>query len=315
MATAGVYIGVDIAQDALDVACRPDGTAWRVRNDTAGLAQLAAHLCALDPERVVLEATGGLEVPVTAALAAAGLPLVVLNPRQVRDFARATGRLAKTDALDAQVLAHFAEAVRPAVRPLPAAATRELVAVVNRRRQLLEMLAAEQHRRRTGPPRFRAHLAEHIQWLKEQIALLDAELAELIRRSPAWCATDAQLRSVPGVGPVLSATLLGLLPELGRLDRKQIAALVGVAPRAWDSGLRRGQRHVVGGRATVRAVLYMNTLVAIRRNPAIRTFYARLLAAGKPKKLALTACMRKLLVVLNALIRDGRRWEPVPGSA
>jgi transposase len=265
---------------------------------------------------IVLEATGGFHLPVVAALAAAKLPVVAVNPRQARDFAKATGKLAKTDRIDAQVLAHFAEAVRPEVRPLPDAATQELAVLVARRRQLMEMRVAEQNRSRGTPARIRSQIREHVEWLNRQIDELDHDIGQRIRSSPAWRERDDLYRSTPGVGPVLSATLLADLPELGSISDKQIAALVGLAPLNQDSGKKRGQRVIWGGRATVRAALYMATLVATRRNPVIHTFYQRLLAMHKPKKVALTACMHKLLRILNAMVRHQTAWSaPVPAGA
>ena len=259
---------------------------------------------------MLLEATGGLEVPLVSALAAAALPVVVVNPRQVRDFARATGKLAKTDALDAQVLAHFAEAVRPPVRPLRDADTQELNSLTTRRNQLMTMLVAEKNRLRRASHSVRPGIQSHIMWLEQELNDLDKDLRTTLRRSPVWREKDDLLRSVPGVGEQLSLSLLAYLPELGTLDRKQIAALVGVAPFNRDSGPRRGKRSIWGGRTRVRAVLYMGALVASRYNPILRVFYQRLLAAGKPKKLALTACMRKLLTILNAMVKTGQHWTP-----
>jgi transposase len=259
---------------------------------------------------VILEATGGFELPLVGALLAAGLPVTVVNPRQVRDFARATGQLAKTDAIDARVLAHFGEAVRPELRPLPNEATRELAALVARRRQLIEMLTAEKNRLRLAARAVRRDIEQHIRWLERRLSDLDGNLAQQVRSSPNWRARDDLLQSVPGIGPVSSVTLLAQLPELGRLNRKEIAALVGVAPLNRDSGTLRGRRRVWGGRRHVRATLYMATLVATRCNPTIRSFYTRLLAAGKPKKLALTASMRKLLITLNAMLRNNVPWQP-----
>jgi transposase len=260
------------------------------------------------PALIVLEATGGLELPLTGALAAAGLPVVVVNPRQVRDFAKATGRLAKTDALDAAVLAQFAEAVRPPLRPLPDAATQALSALLLRRRQLIAMLTAEKNRLGLAPTPVRKGITVHIRWLDGRLADLNEELAHTIRESPVWREKDDLLQSTPGVGPVLALTLVASLPELGTLTRQQIAALVGVAPLNRDSGRFRGTRRVWGGRAHVRAALYMSALVATRFNPVIRVFYQRLCAAGKIKKVALTACMRKLLTILNAMLRHQTPW-------
>ena len=309
MAEAETYVGIDVAKANIDIAVRPTGRVWRASYDAAGIEELVSQLANLTPATVLLEATGGLEVPLVAALAAAALPVVVVNPRQVRDFAKATGRLAKTDALDAQVLAHFAEAVRPPVRPLRDADTQELNALTTRRSQLMTMLVAEKNRLGRATGAVRPSIQAHITWLEQQLKDLDEGLKQTLRQSPVWREKDDLLRSVPGVGEQLSRSLLAYLPELGALDRKQIAALVGVAPMNRDSGTVRGKRTVWGGRARVRAVLYMSALVASRFNPVIRTFYQRLLAAGKPKKLALTACMRKLLTILNAIVRTGQRWD------
>lgn len=305
-----MFIGIDVARDSLEIAVRPSSERWSGSNEPAAIGELAARLRELDPKLIVLEATGGLELPLLAALGSAGLPVVAVNPRQVRDFAKARGTLAKTDRLDAEVLAHFAEAVRPAVRPLPDTATQTLAALVTRRRQLLEMLVAERNRIATAPPAIRTQIEAHIAWLRQHLSGVDRELAATLRQSPLWRAQEDLLRSVPGIGPVASATLLAELPELGTLDRKQIAALVGVAPLNRDSGTWRGKRTVWGGRATVRSALYMPALVGIRHNPVLHDFYTRLVAAGKPKKVALTACMHKLLIICNALLKHGTRWAP-----
>ena len=309
-----MVVGIDVAKAELVVAAGSAGPAlWAVPNDEAGVRALAERLAGLAPELIVLEATGGYELLAVAALAAAALPVVVVNPRQVRDFARATGQLDKTDRIDARVLALFGERLRPAVRELPDAAARDLAALLARRRQLLEMRQAERSRLLQVEGRaqraVRQSLTRHIAYLERELAATDADLGALIRASPAWLEREDLLRSVPGVGPVLSLTLLAELPELGRLSRREVAKLAGVAPLARDSGTLRGHRYVHGGRASVRAVLYMAALVATRRNPVIRAFYERLLAAGKPKKLALVACMRKLLTILNAMARSGVRWE------
>jgi len=310
---SGMYVGVDVAKAELVVAARPSDERWSVANDERGARTLAERLKRGAPALVVLEATGGYELAAVAALAAAGLPVVVANPRQVRDFARATGQLAKTDRIDAGVLALFAERVRPEVRPLPNEEAQELDAVLTRRRQLLEMLTAERNRlgqvAGRGRRPVKKSLKAHIAFLERELRVADTDLGAMVRASPAWREKDDLLRSVPGVGPVLSLTLLAELPELGRLSRREVAKLAGVAPLARDSGTLRGHRYVHGGRASVRAVLYMAALVATRRNPVIRAFYERLLAAGKPKKLALVACMRKLLTILNAMARSGVRWE------
>jgi transposase len=304
-----VFVGIDVAKAHLDIALRPTAEGWRVANDDAGIAPLVARMQDLQPALIVLEATGGLEVPVTAALTAAGLPVVVVNPRQARDFAKATGRLAKTDALDARGLAHFAEAVRPAPRPLPDAQTQALSAQLARRRQLLDMLTAEKNRLGSAPPTIQADIQAHIAWLERRLADLNDDLGNAIRASPVWREQDDLLQSTPGVGPVLSHTLVADLPELGTLSRQQIAALVGVAPLNRDSGTLRGKRTVWGGRAQVRAVLYMSTLVAVRYNPVLHIFYERLRRAGKAPKVALTACMRKLLTILNAMSKHRTPWQ------
>jgi transposase len=305
------FVGIDVSKHQLDVAVRPRGETWTVAHDEAGLGALVARLRALAPTLIVLEATGGWEVALAGALAAATLPVAVVNPRQVRDFARSTGTLAKTDRLDAQMLAQFAEAVRPEPRPLPDAQAQELTALLQRRRQLVEMLTAEKNRLPLASRRIRPQLQTHIEWLHKQLAQFDEDLRQLIRSSPLWREKDDLLRSAPGVGPVLATTLLAALPELGQLTRQQIAALVGVAPLNRDSGTLRGRRTVWGGRAQVRAVLYMSTVVAVRHNPVLIAFYQRLRAAGKAPKLALTACMRKLLTILNAMLKHHSRWAPL----
>ena len=309
MEQEATYVGIDVAKAQVDVAIRPTEDRWQTPNDDAGIRQLLSRLKAIGPTLVVLEASGGLELPLVAALAAEAVPVVVVNPRQVRDFARATGTLAKTDALDAAVLAHFAEAVQPPVRPLRDAETQVLNSLVARRHQVMTMLVSEKNRLHSAAtvavrPRIEAHIA----WLERELDDLDEGLRRTLRQSPVWREKDDLLRSVPGVGDQLSLTLLAYLPELGTLDRRQIAALVGVAPFNRDSGTLRGKRTVWGGRARVRAALYMGALVASRFNPVIRDFYQRLLAAGKPKKLALTACMRKLLVILNSMLKHGSPW-------
>jgi transposase len=309
MITVSVFVGIDVSKDRLDVALRPSGDRWAVANEEPGLATLVERVRGLSPTLIVLEATGGLEAPLTGALAAAGLPVVVVNPRQVRDFAKATGTLAKTDALDASILAQFGEVIRPALRPLPDAATQALSALLARRRQLIEMLTAEKNRLGPAPPPVRKGIRAHIAWLARQLARTDDDLASAIRESPVWRAKDDVLRSTPGVGPVLATTLVANLPELGTLSRQQIAALVGVAPLNRDSGTLRGRRRVWGGRAQVRTALYMAALTATRYNPVIRAFYARLCAAGKAKKVALTACMRKLLTILNSMVKHRTRWQ------
>jgi len=310
MTQAGGFVGIDVAKAELEVVVRPSGARWTVTNNASGLAQLQERLQAAAPSLIVLEATGGYEVAVVAALATAALPVVVLNARQVRDFARATGRLAKTDAIDAGVLAHVAEVVRPPVRPLPDAMTQDLQAWLTRRRQLVDMLLAEEQRRSRAPRAIQRQIDQHVRWLRAQLGAVEKDVAQTLRESPVWREKEDLLRSVPGVGPILTTTLLGDVPELGQLNRKQIAALIGVAPLNRDSGTYRGRRAVWGGRARVRATLYMATLTAARYNPLIRAFYERLVAAGKPKKVALTACMRKLLTILNAMIARRTAWKP-----
>ncbi len=312
---APCYVGIDVAKARLDIALRPAGPQWAAANNETGIADLVARMQAVQPALVVLEATGGRELAVAAALATAGLPVAVVNPRQVRDFARAIGQLAKTDALDAQVLARFAEVVRPQPRPLPDAQAQEFAALLARRRQLVGMLTAERQRLDTATMAVRAHIARHIAWLEHELADLDGLLRERVQASPLWRAQEDLLRSVPGIGPTTAFTLLAELPELGRLDRKAIAALVGVAPLSCESGTWRGKRIVWGGRARVRTALYMAALVASRHNPVIAAFYQRLCAAGKPKKLALVACMHKLLTILNAIVRHGTPWQVASAPA
>ena len=302
------FVGIDVSKAQLDVAVRPTGKRWTLPYDQTGIEGLIPQIVDLEPALVLLEATGGLELPLVAALAAAALPVVVVNPRQVRDFAKATGTLAKTDTLDAGVLAHFADAVRPEVRPLKDAETQVLNSLTARRRQVMSMLVSEKNRLGTAIGAVSPRIEAHIAWLEQELNDLDKGLRQTLRRSPVWREKDDLLRTVPGVGEQLSLTLLAHLPELGTLNRRQIAALVGVAPYNRDSGALRGKRAVWGGRSRVRAVLYMGALVASRHNPAIRDFYQRLLAAGKPKKVALVASMRKLLVILNGMLKHGSPW-------
>ena len=311
MSQEPIYVGIDVAKDQVDVAVRPTGRSWTVQYDEVGVDGLVARLNSLKPVAVITESTGGLELELVAALAAASLPVAVVNPRQVRDFAKSTGQLAKTDRLDAQVLAHFGEAVRPAIRPLRDADTRALGAVLARRRQVMDILVAEKNRLGRATAQVRLRIEAHISWLQEEPNDLDTDLRQRIHRSPVWREKDDLLRSVPGVGPQVSLTLLAYLPKLGTLNRKQIAALVGVAPFSRDSGPYRGRRSVWGGRATVRSALYMGALEASRRNPVLCEFYQRLLAAGKPKKVALIACMRRLLTILNSMVRTGERRNPI----
>src|SRR5215468_3435515 len=304
-----VFAGIDVAKAAVEVCVRPTGEAWAVPRDEVGLADLVERLTALGPALVVLEATGGYEASVAAALADGGLAVVV-NPRQARDFARSTGKLAKTDRVDARLLAHFAEAVRPPVRPLPTAAADELGALVARRRQLVDMIRAEKTRAQQARSReVQRRITAHLQWLERELAGIDDETRRLIRSTPVWRETDEVVRSAPGIGDVTASTLIADLPELGHLDRRRIAALVGVAPMNRDSGAWRGHRMITGGRAPIRHHLYMATLTAITHNAAIRVFYHRLVAGGRPKKVALVAAMRKLLTILNAMVRDRRQWQ------
>ena len=308
MAGEPSYVGIDVSKAQMDVAVRPTGQRWVVSYDETGVAELLSQMVDLGPALVLLEATGGLELPLAAALAAAALPVVVVNPRQVRDFANATGTLAKTAALDAAVLAHFADAVRPSVRPLRDAETQVLNSLAACRHQVMTMLVSEKNRLGTAVSAVRPRIEAHVAWLEQELDDLDEGLRQTLRRSPVWREKDDLLRTVPGVGEQTSLTLLAHLPELGTLDRRQIAALVGVAPFNRDSGALRGKRTVWGGRSRVRAALYMAALTATRHNTVIRDFYRRLLAAGKPKKVALVACMRKLLVILNALLKHRASW-------
>lgn len=304
-----LFVGIDVSKARLDVAVRPTGQEWSFPNEEGGCAALATQLQALGPALVVLEPTGGMEVLLTAVLAEAALPVALVNPKKVRDFAKAMGKLAKTDRIDAQVLAHFAEAARPTPHPLPDAQTKALEALLARRRQLVSMLTMERNRLTGALPRVRSQLQAHIDWLEKASEELNDELGRMLRDSPLWREKEALLRSVPGIGPIVSLTLVAQLPELGTLDCKKIAALVGVAPFNRDSGTFRGKRTVWGGRAPVRAALYMATLVATRYNPVIRAFYTRLCKAGKPKKVALTACIRKLLIILNAMLKHHTSWQ------
>lgn len=305
-----VFVGIDVAKDRLDVHLLPAKEAFAVARDGEGVASLVERLKALSPALIVLEATGGFETIVAAALAGADLPLVVMNPRQIRDFARADGQLAKTDALDAAVIALFAERMRPEVRPLANEQTRTLSELVTRRRQLVEMMTAERNRRsRLTRKNLVKALDRHLAMLQKDLSELEQEIGTTIRGTPVWREQERLLRSVPGVGPGLARTILADVPEIGTLDRKQVAALIGVAPLNQDSGAYRGRRAIWGGRAKVRSVLYMAALVATQRNPILKSFYQRLLRAGKAKKLAIVAVMRKLLTILNAIIRDQTPWQ------
>jgi transposase len=303
------FVGIDVSKLQLDIAVRPEGKRWSTGNTEAEIAKVVEMLTGVSPQVIVVEATGGMEMPLVAALGQACLPVVVVNPRQVRDFAKAMGRLAKTDRIDAEVLAHFGEAVKPEVRLLKDEDTQVLTALVTRRRQVIDMLTAEKNRLGISPKVVRKDIQKHIDWLQKRLEDMDRNLDSAIRNSPAWREKDDLLRSVPGVGQVLSVSLITGLPELGTLSRRQIAALVGVAPLNRDSGLFRGKRTVWGGRAHLRAVLYMAVLSASRANPTISIFYRRLIEAGKKPKVALTACMRKLLGILNAIVKNRTPWQ------
>ncbi|HEY8286959.1 MAG TPA: IS110 family transposase [Chloroflexota bacterium] len=309
-----LFVGIDVAKVHLDIAVRPSGEQWRAPHDEPGITTLVDRLVALTPTLVVLEATGGREVGLVAALAAAGVPVAVVNPRQVRRFAQAVGQLAKTDTLDAQLLARFADVVRPTPRPLPDAQAHALSALLARRSQVVAMVTAERQRFGTAVPAVQVRIRAHLHWLEAELADIDTQLQDAVQASPAWREREDLLRSVPGIGPTTAFTLLADLPELGTVGRKAIAALVGVAPLACDSGTLRGRRLVWGGRARVRSVLYVATLVATRHNPVIRAYYTKLCAVGKPKKVALVACMHKLLLFLNAILRQGSPWS-VPAAA
>lgn len=305
------FVGIDVSKDHVDVHVRPSGEAFAAARDEEGLRGLATRLQSVKPLLVVLEATGGLQVRVAAALSAAGLPVAIVNPRQVRDFAKAMGQLAKTDRLDAKVIAAFAEATKPVPRPLPDEATQALQALVARRRDLVMMRVAERNRLgQTESSWVRKDLEKSIETLTKRIDAIDREIENHVKGSPIWQVQEDLLQSVPGVGKVVSRSILAELPELGRLSRRKIAALVGLAPFVQDSGTLRGRRMIRGGRASVRHVLYMAALTAIRCNQLIRAMYERLIAAGKPAKVAITACMRKLLTILNAIARDQKAWQP-----
>lgn len=309
MTPTAYWVGIDVSKQQLDVHLRPLQEHWQVSNDEAGISALVKRLEPFSPTLIVMEATGGLETPAAVALSTAQMSVAVVNPRQARDFAKATGKLAKTDAIDAQVLAHFAEAVRPPAREIASEDAQQLAELVSRRRQLIEMMTAEKNRLGTVRPAVQQDIEAHIEWLEHRLSALDAQLQHAIEQNSQWVARIKLLQSVPGVGPVLSTTLLVNLPELGSLSHKQISALVGVAPLNRDSGKKRGQSTIWGGRASVRAALYMAALVSTRFNPVIQLFYERLCQKGKPKKVALTACMHKLLVILNAMAKSGSPWS------
>jgi len=304
-----ICIGIDVSKDRLDVATWPEIRHLSIANDEAGIKELVKTLLPIRASRIVLEATGGYEMPAVAAMADASLPVVVANPRQTRDFARSTGLLAKTDRIDAVALARFAEAIKPEIRAMPDTLAQELSNIVVRRRQVVTMLTAEKNRRQMPTSsNMQKEIDMHIEWLEQALQRLNDELKTMIRNSPAWREKDDLLQTVKGIGPNTSALLISELPELGRLDRREIAMMAGLAPVNRDSGRFRGERHIFGGRAAVRSALYMATLTAIKRNPVIKAFYHRLRADGKKFKVAITACMRKLLVRLNAMLRDGMPW-------
>lgn len=310
MKNTQVFAGVDVSKGTLDIAFRPDGKSMTVDNSDEGIKKLCKLFKKASPELIVLEATGGLEVLAASTLVSKGFSVAVVNPRQVRDFAKATGRLAKTDALDAEVIAHFAEVIKPEVRPLKDEDEQDLAELITRRTQVIQMLVAEKNRLcRTGRKRIRKELKEHIEWLQRRLKKMDKDIESAIKESPAWMDKDDLLRSVPGVGKVLSMALLAKMPELGSLNSKQIAALAGVAPINRDSGKFKGIRRIWGGRADVRTALYMSTLAAVRCNPVIRDHYIQLKERGKKPKVALTACMRKLIVMLNAMVKNNEPWH------
>lgn len=313
MAKQERFIGIDVSKNTLDVHVLPDGQDLVFQNDPDGIKALCKKIGKLRPTLIVLEATGGLQIPAATALGLKKQPIVVINPRQARDFAKATGRLAKTDKIDAQILALFGQQIRPEPRPLLDEQARELKVLMSRRRQLLEMLVMEKNRIPLSIGPIRDDIVTHIEWLEARLSENDTHLGKLVRQSPVWREQDNLLRSVPGVGEVLSRELLANLPELGHLNRRQIAALVGVAPMNCDSGKFRGRRRVWGGRSSIRAVLYMAVMTAKRFNPVIRAFYDRLKDAGKPHKVASTASMRKLLTILNAMARSKQPWNYCPG--
>jgi len=315
MAQEGRFVGIDVSSQKLDVAWHGEATVRTVDNDEAGIEELVRWLQGSGVTLVVLEATGGYEAEAAIALSLAGLPVAMVNPRQVRDFAKAAGRLAKSDAIDALVLAHFAAAMRPEARGLSDEQTRELKQIMVRRRQLQEMITAERNRLRLCGPVVRPGVEAHIEWLKGELKDLEGQMRRALRASVVWRAQAKLYRSVPGVGPILAASLLAELPELGRLNRKEIAALVGVAPFNRDSGKWRGKRCIWGGRAGLRTTLYMATVTAVRHNPVIREFFERLKREGKPYKVAMVACMRKLMVIVNAIAGSGKPWSPVYSQA
>ena len=312
MTSNAEFVGVDVSKNNLDVAIWTSNEYKRFQNDPTGIQELIDWLKILQAELIVLEATGGLELPFVAELAFEKMPVAVVNPRRIREFARSIGQLAKTDKLDARVIAHFGAATHPEARKLPTNDEEKLTALITRRRQIIEMLTAEKNRLHSARFSMKERIETHLLWLEGELRGLDNEITKFIHQSPIWKEKDKLLRSVPGVGPVTSATILAMLPELGTLNRKKIAALVGVAPVNKDSGRRQKKRRVYGGRANVRSVLYMAALSASKHNPRIKAFYDHLIQMGKEKKVALTACMRKLLVILNAIIRVNQNFTLTP---
>lgn len=304
-----IVAGIDVSKENLDLCLLPSGVSQRFSNDESGCSQLARFLIDAAPSRVVFESTGGLEMLAVGALCAVSLPVVVVNPRQIRDFAKACGLLAKTDKLDAKIIASFGQRIAPEIRPLKDEAAQQLSALISRRRQLVDMQAAEKNRLSAAAKAVRSGIVQHIEWLEQQIAFFDDDISSFIQASPTWKAKEQILTSVKGIGPVTAATLLASLPELGTVSRQKISALTGLCPYNRDSGKYKGKRSIWGGRAAVRSVLYMAALSAVRYNPVIKAFYDKLRQAGKLHKVAITAAMRKLLVILNAMMRDNRRWN------
>jgi transposase len=304
------WVGIDVCQKYLDVYVRPSSRLFQITNDEVGISKLVQTLAEIQPELIVLEATGGMEINAAIKLTEAGLSVAVINPRQARDFAKATGTLAKTDAIDAQILAHFADAIRPQIRQISDESSRQLEDLVQRRRQISDMITAEKNRRRGKTNSVQLDINEHIEWLEKRLKEIESQIKSAIAVDENWQQKMKLLTSVPGVGEVVAVSLIASLPELGAISHKSISYLVGVAPLNQDSGKFRGKRKIWGGRARIRCVLYMATLVAVRFNPVIKTFYERLLQKGKLKKVALTACMHKLLIVLNAMMKNNSAWQP-----
>ena len=309
MSTNECFVGIDVSKATLDIGCFPDKKIFQFSNDEKGIKALVLKLEELAPALIVMEATGGLELPAAGSIAGAGLSVAVVNPRQVRDFAKSINRLAKTDNIDAVVLAKFAKAVQPEARPIKDESTQLLTAIMARRQQITEMLTAEKNRLKVAHKQMRKHIEKHIKWLENQLKDVNDDLDGAIKTSPVWQDKDVLLRSVPGIGDVISATMLAALPELGKLNRKKISSLVGVCPFNRDSGKMKGKRSCFGGRGFVRSVLYMGAMSAAKHNPVIKEFYTKLVKAGKPKKVALVACMRKLLTILNAMIKSNQKWS------